>query len=138
MKYLKKFNESTQLDLDNLSNPLKVIEIANDSIIFENGITLSSYHQDDCCENHYLGFDDITLDDFDGLEFDLSNDNFFRRIDGYGIELMPLKGYTVKIPGYGSNNGYYSSNLSLMINDSEGKIIKQFDISECQDISGDE
>lgn len=108
----------------------KVIKVNSDSIEFDNGLKLSSNHEQDCCENHYLDFEHIKLDDFDGLEFDLSNDNFFERIVGYGIELKPIKGWSVKIPGYGSNNGYYSDNLTLELSDG-----REFDITECQEVS---
>lgn len=49
----------------------------------------------------------------------------------YGIELIPVKGHSVKIPGYGSNNGYYLDNLSLVLLDING-FKKFFDIEECQ------
>ncbi len=114
-------------------NKLKVIKVNSDEIEFDNGIKLSSNHEQNCCENHYLNLDDLTMADFEGLEFDLTNDNFFKRIDGYGIELIPINGFSVKIAGHGSNNGYYSSNLDLIITD--GKDFKNvFDITECQDV----
>ena len=111
----------------------KVVKIDSDGLEFENGVKLYSDHCHDCCESHFLSFSDIKLDDFDGLEFDLSNDNFFTRIPDYGIQLNPIKGYPVRIPGYGSNNGYYSSNLDLVLTDDKG-FTKYYDISECQDI----
>ena len=91
-----------------------VIKVNDESVEFDNGFTLSSNHEQDCCENHWLSFKDLTIDDFDKLKFDLSNDNFFKRIDWYGIELIPIKGHSVRVPGYGSNNGYYSSHLDLI------------------------
>lgn len=110
---------------------LKVLKVESDFILFENNIKLYSYHRQDCCENHYLSMSDLTIDDFKDLEFNLTNESFFKRIDGYGIELIPIKGHSVKIPGYGSNNGYYSSDLKLIItNDKEFN--KSYDISECQ------
>ena len=109
----------------------KVIKVESDAIEFDNGVRLSSDHDQDCCENHYLNFEDLTLSDFDGLEFDLTTDDFFKRIEGYGIELVPLLGHSVKVPGYSSNNGYYSSNLALTI--SGNGLNKTFDITECQD-----
>ena len=109
----------------------KVTKVDINGITFDNGTILSSYHEQDCCEDHYLSFTDLSLDDFDKLEFDLSGDKFFNRINGYGIELVPIKGWSVKIPGYGSNNGYYSSNLELVLTvNGESKV---FDISECQE-----
>ena len=114
---------------------LKVIKIDNDSIIFENGFSLTHNHHQDCCETHYLSMSDLTMEDFDGLEFDLSGDDFFKRIPEYGIELVPIKGYSIKIPGYGYNNGYYSSNLELILSGEEFE--KMYDISECQDTCWD-
>jgi hypothetical protein len=113
-------------------NKLKVVKVESESIEFENGISLYSYHHQDCCENHYLSFSDLTIDDFKGLEFDMSNDNFFKRIEGYGIELIPVQGHSVKVPGYGSNNGYYSSQLDLILADNKG-FERKYDISECQE-----
>jgi len=110
-----------------------VVKIEKESIEFDNGVQLYSNHESECCENHWLSFEHLTLDDFDKLKFDLSTDTFFKRIDGYGIELIPVRGHSVKVPGYGSNNGYYSSQLELVL--SGGGLDKTFDISECQDIS---
>jgi hypothetical protein len=113
---------------------LSVIKVCQEYIEFDNGVKLLSEHEQDCCENHYLSFSDLSLDDFDGLLFDLSNDEFFKKIDGYGIELIPMRGFSVRIPGYGYNNGYYSTNLTLVITN-DNDFNKSFDISECQDIS---
>ena len=116
-------------------NKVKVIKIDQESIEFDNGAILSSDHRQDCCENHYLLFEHITLSDFDGLEFDLTNDNFFKRIEGYGIELIPVHGHSVKVPGYGHNNGYYSDQLTLCLFKGD-EINKEWDITDCQEISG--
>lgn len=109
----------------------RVIHIGPDYLEFCNGMRLSSYHDQDCCESHCLSFSDLTLSDFEGLVFDLSKDDFFERIEDYGIALRPIEGFCVRIPGYGFNNGYYSSNLDLMLSDDNG-FQKTFDISECQ------
>ena len=113
---------------------LKVVKVESEQIEFDNGIKLYSNHDSDCCENHYLSFADLKLDDFDGLEFNLSNDNWFKKIEDYGIELIPINGHSVKVPGYGYNNGYYSTNLELCLA-GEG-FHKEFDITECQVIEG--
>jgi len=113
---------------------LKVVQVDSDSLEFNNGMSLHSDHNQDCCESHYLSLKDLTLADFEGLEFDLSNDDFFERINGYGIALKPKNGHSVKIPGYASNNGYYSANLDLIITNTNGRgTFKRYDISECQD-----
>lgn len=113
-----------------------MLKIGDDgeSLEFTNGARLYSEHDQDCCENHYLDFQDIDLSDFEGLEFDLSGDAFFNKVEGYGIELLPVNGHPVRVPGYGSNNGYYSTNLTLVV-EIEGKEKRVFDITECQDIN---
>ena len=112
-----------------MKNKLKVIKV-DGCIEFEDGITLSSSHEQDCCEDHYLDFSDIQLSDFDGLEFDLSDNKFFKKVEGYGIELIPIKGHPIRIPGYGYNNGYYSDELTLVVDG--GGLVSEYDISDCQ------
>lgn len=110
----------------------KVKIVDSERIVFENGWMLYSEHDRDCCESHYLNFDDLKLSDFDDLVFDLEGDSWFNRVDGYGIELVPLHGkWSVKIPGYAYNNGYYSDTLELVLQKDAGEKIV-FDISNCQ------
>lgn len=112
---------------------LKVVKIENKGLVFNDGTQLFSEHEQDCCEWHYLDFSDLNLSDFDGLEFNLIGDDFFNRIEDYGIELKPINGHSVRVPGYGMNNGYYSSYIDLVIVDANNKTIKSYDVSECQD-----
>ena len=115
----------------NMKN-LKVLKVDSDTIEFENGVKLYSSHDQNCCESHYLDFNDLKIEDFKDLKFDLTNDDFFERIEGYGIALKSKNGFPVRIPGYGSNNGYYSSNIDLVVTNGKG-FTKTYDISECQD-----
>ena len=111
----------------------KVIEIDKKyygRLIFDDGNELTSDHIGDCCESHYLNFEDLELSEFEGLEFDLTNDNFFKKIDGYGIELLPLDGHSVRVAGMGFNNGYYGTNIDLVLKNAN--TIKTYDVSECQ------
>ncbi len=112
----------------------KVVKINEESLEFDNGVELLSDHYQDCCEHHWLSFEDLSMDDFEELEFDLESDGFFERVEGYGIRLIPVHGHPVSVAGYGSNNGYYSDQLDLVLLDN-GKIMKRFDITDCQDIS---
>ena len=111
---------------------LAVVSVDRESIKFENGIELMSAHDQDCCEHHWLEFSELSIDDFAGLRFDLSGDEFFNRVPDYGIELIPTSGYPVRIAGHASNNGYYSSNLSLVLIDKQNKSKREYNITECQ------
>ena len=113
---------------------LTVVSVTNLGITFSNGWVLSSDHYQDCCEEHYLDFSDLNVGDFNGLVFDLVGESWFRRVAEYGIRLVAVNGMSVGIPGYGSNNGYYSDNLGLVVTDRSGSIIMNFEISECQEI----
>lgn len=118
----------------NMKN-LHVIKVTPDRIEFSDGTKLYSEHYSNCCEEHYLDFSDISLDDFAGLEFDLSSDGFFERVPDYGIALKPIHGHPVRIPGYAYNNGYYSSDLTLVIQRACGGNV-EYDITECQEWRG--
>ncbi|UFK09572.1 hypothetical protein [Xanthomonas phage DES1] len=108
----------------------KVIKL-DGCLIFDDGHVLSSDHDQDCCESHWLDFIGLVNDDFKGLDFDLSEESFFERVEDFGIRLLPVNGHPIPIPGYGANNGYYSSNLTLVLQLPNGKN-KKFDITECQ------
>lgn len=114
---------------------LKVVKIIDDELIFDNGTKLYSDHDQYCCEHHYLNFSGLELDEFDDLVFDLSDDTFFRPIEGFGVELVPINGHSVRVAGYGYNNGYYGSNIDLVMVDAVGKELNRYDVSECQDLS---
>jgi hypothetical protein len=118
-----------------MDSSAKVVKINGDYIEFDNGMKLSSDHTQDCCETHYLHFSDLSLADFSGYTFNLTSNEFFERVEDYGIRLIPVFGHPVNIPGYGFNNGYYGTNLTLVLS-RESEFIKTFDISECQVISG--
>ena len=118
-----------------MENKCKVISIEKEDdgvITFDNGMSLNTFHYRECCESHYWSLSDLTVSHFEGIEFDLSNSNFFERLDGYGIALIPISGFPIRIPAYGFNNGNYSSSLILQLR-KKNKLIREFDISKCQD-----
>jgi len=113
---------------------VKVASVNSEELTFDDGSKLFSEHGQDCYESHFLSFTDLSIRDFDGMDFDLSGDTFFEKVEGFGIRLIPIVGHPISVPGYGYNNGYYSSDLTLVLV-SPG-IRREFDISECQEIGG--
>lgn len=94
-----------------------------------------SDHQQECREEHYLDFSQLSIGDFEGLIFDLYSDSFFERVEEYGIRLVSIDGQSISIAGYAHNNGYYSDKLTLVIrikNDKNEVITKEYDITSCQ------
>lgn len=110
-----------------------VTKIDYEFIQFDNGLSVISEHSQSCCESHYLAFNeaenllgaDIPIENFD--------ESFFERVEGYGIRLIQQNGHPISVPGYGINNGYYGSNIELVVKNESGKEIASFDVSECQD-----
>lgn len=113
----------------------KVVYVDNQEVTFNDGSRLFSYHEQDCCESHYLSFEGLSVKDFEGLEFDLSGSEFFEKVPDYGIRLIPVNGHPISIPGYGYNNGYYSADLTLVLEKSGSQI--EFNITDCQEVQGE-
>ena len=104
---------------------MKIEKINDCGIIFNNGTKLSHYHRQDCCENVYADWEYLkqynvlpstgeTISIYD-IEFDDSITNNIDYEKNMGIKLISKTGDKWFIPCYNEQNGYYSSNLSLII-----------------------
>lgn len=109
-------------------------------------IQMYDYHENDCCEEHFIewgyGLDQITEE----MRFTVNTNDyckgFIEKVEDYGIRIIPNPGtgHPIAFPGYGYNNGFYSTDLILIVvvfdktsNTTFHKV--ELDISECQDIS---
>lgn len=110
---------------------------------FENGNTLRDHHEQDCCEEVYADFDNMQamVNPFacEGKnELDLKELDFFEDllssivpIDGLGFYIVTKQGICILVSCYDIQNGYYSSNLSLVYKREDSTIIGEMDISQC-------
>ena len=127
-------------------NVVKILRIEGDEneskVIFENGYTLFSDHDIDCCEWHFLDFTmlkNYNIGTATGKElniyeqeFDFSHGIPFKRVKGVGILLIDTQGNKYLINGYGYNSGYYSDDIELLL--TKGRLVKyRYDVTECQD-----
>lgn len=112
----------------------KIIKLEVEQITFDDGSTIYSYHDQDCCESHYLDPSEIELNEVKDLEFDLTQplEQLIERVEGYGIRLKAKNNFPLPIPCYGYNNGYYGTNINLTLTTKDKT--ETVDISECQDI----
>ena len=88
---------------------MKIIEITEVDITFDNGNRIWFDHKQDCCEHNYADFkqiDDLALEqEFDeDLKFESCPNSGFR----FGNE-----GRMVFVPCYSSQNGYYSTWINI-------------------------
>ena len=117
---------------------MKIIEIKEDKIIFDNGYELESYHEQDCCEHVYADFEilkdynvstktgkTINIEDID---FEEHLEYLIQGIENEGFNMISKIGEKFFIPCYNSQNGYYSSELELILK--RGKAKEVMDISE--------
>jgi len=119
---------------------MKIIEINDESLKFDNGTYVCSEHYQDCCESHWADFSVMSgynLNSVTGKQIDIKNVDFAEDIEGYiqlvsdmGFNLIARDGSKYFVPCYASNNGYYSSDLTLRITLDEKSI--DIDISDCQ------
>ena len=121
---------------------LRIVEIGEEYIILENDnkekLRVSSYHSTSCYESHYLDFSEIEDMMEDGTLFCVDTEDpssFFCKVEDFGIRLLPINSHPISVPGYGSNNGYYSSDIDLIVEDLRlHKEELRVDVSECQNI----
>lgn len=121
---------------------LRITEIDDEYIILENAdkekLKVYSNHDTECCEIHYLDFSEIEDMLEDNMLFCIDTEDpssFFCKVEGFGIRMLPVNGHPVSVPGYGRNNGYYSSDMELVVEDMRfHKEVLNIDVSECQDI----
>lgn len=129
---------------------LKYKENIYEGITLENDkylLQIVDIHEQDCCENHYIewgyGLTQITYD----MRFTFNTDNIdalIEEVPEYGIRLIPSPGtgHPIDFPGYGYNNGHYSSNLGLFVQlvdkeNSSNEYTDTIDIEHCQYIRWD-
>lgn len=94
---------------------MKIKEITDCGIVFDNGNSLTDCHERDCCETNYadwcylkdeMGGEIFNIDFDENLVFEESDSGF--RF-GSGINMF-------FVPCYSEQNGYYSSDVDICYN----------------------
>ena len=117
---------------------MKIKEINEDHLIFDNGFELEAYHEQDCCEQVYADFEVIKSYnvstktgksiDIKDIEFCESLENLVVGVKEQGFNMISIIGEKFFIPCYNCQNGYYSGNLELILH-------KTNNVKETLDIS---
>ena len=123
---------------------MKIVEIVEeDKIVFDNGYTLEQYHSQDCCEHVYADFnvlDNYNLSTVTGktinirdIDFEERIENLIQPVQNAGFNMVSKIGEKFFIPCYNEQNGYYSSDLELILRRlvSFGNVEEKIDISDC-------
>ena len=120
--YNKILNDINNSIKESNKNEFKVDYWDEDKIVFTNGIEITDYHDQDCCEHVYADWKQLEDTEIKNRIF---NDIKIEPIKDSGFR---LNGFFV--PCYDEQNGYYSNNLELTIEYPDGKK-KTIDISDC-------
>ena len=121
---------------------MKIQHIDNKRICFWDHLTgkdyeLQYYHEADCCEHVYADFESIPREFVgkDGRErnifyvdFEEDLDKLIEEVEGQGFMLCAKDGSKVLVNCYDIQNGYYSSNLEVILY--ELNTVKEKEITE--------
>lgn len=117
---------------------MKIKQIDEDEIIFDNNYKLKCYHEQDCCESVYADFEmlkNYNVSVKTGKNIKIKEIEFVETLEllidgvpGAGFNIISIIGEKFFIPCYNEQNGYYSSNLELILD--KGKTQEIMDISE--------
>lgn len=117
---------------------MKIKQIDEDEIVFDNNYELRYYHEQDCCESVYADFEmlkNYNVSVKTGKNINIKEIEFVETLEllidgvpGAGFNIISIIGEKFFIPCYNEQNGYYSSNLELILD--KGKTQEIMDISE--------
>lgn len=95
---------------------MKITNIKNKSINFNNGMAISFDHAQECYEDNYADFKQIENIAYD-IDFD--EELIFERVKDSGFRFGSIGTPMFFIPCYSRQNGYYSSNVDIYFNGAE-------------------
>ena len=117
---------------------MKIKEINKEKIVFDNGYELEYYHEQDCCEHVYADFEVVKdynvstktgkIINIKDIDFEEHLEYLIQGIENEGFNMISKIGEKFFVPCYNEQNGYYSSELELILK--RGKAKEVMDISE--------
>lgn len=112
---------------------MKILEVTDEAIRFDNGSIIRYDHYQDCCETNYADFCSTVTPDNIYYNHDFDKDLEFKAVDGMGF-VFGDKEAKIFVPCYSEQNGYYSSDIDIYYN---GKNVLTFDAEFVDDYGGE-
>lgn len=104
---------------------MKIKEVTDEKIIFDNGNTISFDHERDCCEENYADFSILDKNNVN-YDYDFDEDLIFEAVDELGFK-FGSDGRWIFIPCYSEQNGYYTDKIDIYY---KGERVLRFDAQE--------
>lgn len=100
---------------------MKIRQVTDEAIIFDNGNTITFDHEQDCCEYNYADFS-ILNENVVNYNYNFKENLKFRAVEGMGFK-FGSDGRWIFIPCYSEQNGYYTEEIDIYYN---GKRVLNF------------
>lgn len=107
---------------------MKIVAINTDSIIFDDGTIVTSEHESGQSMVHALSFGGLDPSIIDET-FDLSTDQFFDKIEGYGLQLRAINGRLFDL--WAPSQEFASEDFKLVVTKNGNTV--GYDITGCED-----
>ena len=104
---------------------MKILEVTDLRITFDNGSEITFDHVPDFCEYNYAAFKQI---EERALEIEFDEKLIFEAVEGCGFRFGSERTEMFFIPCYSDQNGYYSSDIDILYNN---KKVLNF---ECEEV----
>ena len=95
---------------------MKIKNVTDSAIIFDNGNMITYNHIQECCEDNYADFSILDENNIN-YSFDFNEDLSFKLIDGSGFMFGSADEHNnmhwIFIPCYSCQNGYYTSEIDI-------------------------
>lgn len=99
---------------------MKIKEVNDEHILFDNGTEITFDHEQDCCECNYADFKQL---DSIARDYEYNETLIFEALDKEGF-LFGDNGRLFFVPCYSEQNGYYTDEIDIYLN---GKKVLHFD-----------
>jgi hypothetical protein len=98
---------------------MKIKEVTDEHILFDNGNTITFDHEQDCYERNYADFSILTENNVN-YNYDFDEKLIFSFVDGLGFVFGSKDERDnmrwIFIPCYSEQNGYYTNEISIFYN----------------------
>ena len=97
---------------------MKIKNVTDNAIIFDNGNSITFSHEQECCEWNYA---DFSILDERNVNYDFDENLIFEFVDEagfmFGSEDVLHYMHRIFIPCYSEQNGYYTTDIDIYYND---------------------
>ena len=94
---------------------MRISEVTDEAIIFDNGNKITFDHDQDCCESNYADFESAVTPNTLNYDYDFSPELLFGFVKEEGF-LFGNPGHLIFVPCYSEQNGYYSIDIDIYYN----------------------